>query len=99
MKNNNNGDDDRGDVEKKYGKMTTMLLLYQYPMVRSNGPIQSRCLGLAEEDWLTTEMALQPRRTIYIFATQYIYPITTLLKCAINCCMQILAFWTGFAFT
>ena len=58
--------------------MTTMHLPDQYPMVQYL--IQSKCRVLAEEDQVTMETAMRPRRTMYLRVGLYIYPINTLLN-------------------
>ena len=65
-------------TETKTETVTRILLSDKDPMVRSS--IKSRRLGIAEEDWATTEMALRPQNTIYLHVRLYIYPIKTILK-------------------
>ena len=48
--------------------------------IRSNGPIRSRRIGLAEEDWSTMTTVLRPRFTIYLCVALYIYHINTILN-------------------
>ena len=78
-------------TEMKTETRTKILLPDQDPMVRSS--IWSRCLGITEEDWATTVMAIRPRHSIYLLVSLYIYLINTILKCTINYCLQKLVFW------
>ena len=67
---------------------TTMSLPSQYLMVQYL--IQSWRLGIPEEDRMIMVMALRTQRTIYI---------PYLRRCAMNWCMQNLAFSTGVSVT